>query len=400
MTKKSKWNFDEIIDRTKTSAIKWDQKFMKKYFKYDDMLPLWVADMDFRAPDELLNALKKRAEHGIFGYQMAPDSYYDAIINWFKRRHEWVIEKDWIKFAPGVVPAINFIIQYFSHPGDSIIIQEPVYYPFASQIKYNGRNVVNNQLKIKENRYVMDYKDLEKKCKQPRVKQLILCSPHNPVGRVWTKEELTKLGEICNENNVLVISDEIHCDLIFPGNKHIPYAIISDEFAQKSITCVAPSKTFNIAGLKTSNTIIPNKILRDDYNEKITSMSIRAPSIFGAVATEAVYNECEEWLEELLKYIQRNFEFLKSYLADYNPDIEVFNLEGTYLPWVDFRKLGIKPKELDRCIKEDGKVCLDDGGMFGKTGKGFQRFNLACPKSILEDALDRITKALDKNIKK
>lgn len=400
MTKKGKWNFDGIIDRTETSSVKWNNEFMKKNFKYDDMLPLWVADMDFRAPDELLDALRERVDHGIFGYSVTPDSYYDAIINWFKRRHDWSIEKDWIKFAPGVVPAINFIIQYFSQPGDNIIIQEPVYYPFASQIKSNGRNVVNNQLVIKDNHYEMDFEDLEKKCKEKRTKLLILCSPHNPVGRVWTKKELTKLGEICNENNVLVIPDEIHCDLIFPGHKHIPYATISKEFAQKSITCVAPSKTFNIAGLKSSNVIIPNEILCDEFVAKCSSLSIRGPAIIGAVATEAVYNKCEEWLEELLKYIWQNFEYLKSYFAEYNSDIEVFNLEGTYLPWIDFRKLGIDPKELDRCIKEDGKVCLDDGGMFGESGKGFQRFNIACPRSILEEALDRITKALDKNNKK
>ncbi len=395
---KPKWNFDEIIDRTKSNAIKWNQEFMKEYFKYDDMLPLWVADMDFRAPNELINALRKRVDHGIFGYTVPPKSYYDAIINWFKRRHNWAIEKDWIKFAPGVVPAINFIIQYFTQPGDNIIIQEPVYYPFASSIKNNGRNVLNNQLVINDNHYEVDFDDLEKKCKEPRTKQFILCSPHNPVGRVWTKKELTEMGKICNENNVIVISDEIHCDLIFQNNQHIPYATISDEFAQKSITCVAPSKTFNIAGLKSSIVIIPNKILCDEYFAQITNLSIRAPTIFGAVATETVYNKCEEWLDELLKYLWQNFEFLKSFFADFHQNIMVFDLEGSYLPWVDFGKLGIEPKELDRIIKEEAKVCLDDGAMFGKSGEGFQRFNLACPRSVLQDALERITKALKKHI--
>lgn len=394
MSENKKWNFDEVIDRTGTRAIKWDQEFMKEYFKVGDLLPLWVADMDFRAPEALINALKKRADHGIFGYTLSGDPYKDAVVNWFQRRHNWAIEKDWLLYAPGVVPAVKFIIQTFTRPGDKIIIQEPVYYPFKTSIQENGRIVLNNQLVIKNNRYEIDFKDLEEKCKTPRVKMLILCSPHNPIARVWTKEELTKIGKICNKHNVLVLSDEIHCDLIFPGHEHIPYASISKKFAENSITCTAPSKTFNIAGLKASNTIISNKQLRDKLTITMQNISIMGPSIFGGIALETVYNDCEDWLDDLLVYLKSNYDFLVEFIKENMPGVEVFDLEGTYLAWVDFRKLGIDAKKLDEIIKQEAKVGLDDGAMFGESGGCFQRVNLACPKSILEEALVRIQKAL------
>ncbi len=400
MTQERNWNFDEVVSRKDTKAIKWDQEFMKDYFKVDvELLPLWVADMDFRAPKALLDALKRRVEHGIFGYSLPGDSYYKAIIDWFQRKHNWIIEKEWLLFAPGVVPAIQFIIQTFTVPGDKIIIQEPVYYPFKSSIQENGRIVLNNQLVIKNNRYEIDFKDLEEKCKTPRVKILILCSPHNPVARVWTKEELTKLGNICNKYNVLVISDEIHCDLVLPDQTHVPYASITKKFADKSITCTAPSKTFNIAGLKTSNTIISNKILREKLAITMQNVSIRSSGIFGGLALETVYNECEDWLEDLLVYLKSNFDFMVKYFEENIPGAVVFDLEGTYLAWVDFRALGLDPKKLDEIIKKEAKVGLDDGAMFGESGSGFQRFNLACPKSILEEALGRIRDSLDSHIK-
>lgn len=393
------WNFDEVINRENTKAIKWDQEFMKEYFKAGELLPLWVADMDFRAPKALLDALKKRVEHGIFGYTLPGESYQNAVINWFQRRHNWTIDKDWLLFAPGVVPAIQFIIQTYTVPGDKIIIQEPVYYPFKSTIQENGRIVLNNQLVIKNNHYEIDFKDLEQKCKTPRAKMLILCSPHNPVGRVWTKDELTKLGKICNKNNILVVADEIHCDLVFPGHTYVPYAAISKKFADNSITCTAPSKTFNIAGLKTSNTIISNKFLREKLAITMQNVSIRAPGIFGGLALETVYNECEDWLDDLLVYLQSNFDFLVKYVEEKMPGVKVFDLEGTYLVWVDFRKLGLDSKKLNEIIKKEAKVGLDDGAMFGESGGGFQRFNLACPKSILKEALDRIRNALHSNLK-
>ncbi len=400
MPQERNWNFDEVIYREGTNAIKWDQVFMKEHFKIDgDLLPLWVADMDFRAPKALLDALKKRVEHGVFGYSLPGDTYHKAVIDWFQRRHNWTIEKDWLLFAPGVVPAIQFIIQTYTIPGDKIIIQEPVYYPFKSSIQENGRIVLNNQLVIKDSHYEIDFKDLEEKCKTPRAKMLILCSPHNPVARVWTKEELTKLGKICNKHNILVIADEIHCDLIFPGHTHVPYATISKKFADNSITCTAPSKTFNTAGLKTSNTIISNKLLREKLAITMQNVSIRSPGIFGGLALETVYNECEDWLDDLLVYLKSNFDFLVKYVEEKMPEVKVFDLEGTYLAWVDFRALGLDPKKLDEIIKKEARVGLDDGAMFGELGSGFQRFNLACPKSILEEALERILNALDSHIK-
>ncbi|NHJ39826.1 MAG: pyridoxal phosphate-dependent aminotransferase [Asgard group archaeon] len=394
MQKNNKYNFDEIIDRQETYSVKWDSEFMEKHFGTGDLLPLWVADMDFKAPDVLLDAMKRRVEHGIFGYTLVKEPYYLSIINWFKRRHNWHIEKDWIKICPGVVPAINFIIQGFSKPGDNIIIQEPVYYPFASSIKNNGRVVINNDLVLKEDHYKINFKDLEEKCKQSRTKIFILCSPHNPIGRVWTKNELKELGDICIDNNVLVIADEIHCDLIFEGHKHIPFASISKKFADNSITCIAPSKTFNVAGLKASNVIIPNKKMCEEFTTVTSNASIRGLSIFGYLATEVVYNECEEWLEELLIYLWNNYLFLKEFFEKNMPSVKIFDLEGTYLPWIDFRALGIESKILDEIIKKDAKVGLDDGAMFGESGAGFQRINIACPKSLLQESLQRIYEAI------
>ncbi|MHA1355249.1 MAG: MalY/PatB family protein, partial [Candidatus Heimdallarchaeota archaeon] len=268
------------------------------------------------------------------------------------------------------------------------------------QIEANGRIVINNELIPKERTYEIDFDDLEKKCKEERVKLFILCSPHNPVGRVWTKAELKRMGEICLENNVLVIPDEIHCDLIFPGHKHIHFAKISKEFAQNSITCVAPSKTFNIAGLKTSYVIIPNEKLRKEFTTTTSNLSIRGPGIIGIEATKAVYNDCEDWLDDLLVYMKANFDYMKEYFESQFKEVKVFDLEGTYLPWVDFRALGIDPKKLDEIIKNDAKVLLDDGKMFGEHGAGFQRFNIACPRKTLQAAVEQITKAIKEHIAK
>jgi cystathionine beta-lyase len=390
----TKWNFNEKIDRTGTKAIKWDKEFLEQFFGHGELLPLWVADMDFRAPEILIEKLKKRVEHGIFGYTWTGQSYKGAIINWFKKRHNWQVEEEWLSYSPGVVPALNMIIQTFSKPGDNVIIQEPVYYPFRSSIKNNGRFVLNNELQIKDNYYKIDFKDLKEKCQTPRTKMLILCSPHNPVGRVWTEEELQQLGEICLEENVLVVSDEIHCDLIMPEHKHIPFTTLSEEFKQQSIICTAPSKTFNIAGLKTSTIIIPNEQLQDNYKTHLSQLSIHGPPILGGLALETVYNHCEDWLDDMLEYIHENFLFLKETLLEKLPEARLLPLEGTYLAWVDFRKSNLTAEELNNVILEEAKVGLDDRALFNESGKGFQRINLACPRSILKEALERMIAVL------
>ncbi len=307
-----KWNFDEIIDRKCYGTIKWKPEFLKRWLKYEDLLPLWVADMDFRAPKAITDAMIKRINHGIFGYTLPEEDFYQATIDWFQRRHNWIIQRDWFVYTPGIVSAICNLVLAFSKPGDKIIIQEPVYYPFKESIKNNGRRALVNPLKLIDDHYEMDFEDLEKKIKDPRAKILILCSPHNPIARIWQREELIKLGNICIKNNILVISDEIHCDLIFPGFKHIPFASLSEEFAQNSVTCTAGSKTFNIAGLQTSNIIIPEPVKRQIFVNQMERLSLTFPGIFGAIALKTAYNECEDWLDAAMVYIKRNYEFLKN----------------------------------------------------------------------------------------
>ncbi|WP_457558133.1 MalY/PatB family protein [Candidatus Harpocratesius sp.] len=388
-------NLNKIHDRKNTDSIKWNSKLLNEWFHVKDVLPLWVADMDFRVPEAVIEAIKDRAEHGIFGYSFADDSYYQAVINWFDQNHNWKIKKNWILITPGVVPAINMLIQTFSRPGDQIIIQEPVYYPFKEGILANGRRPLINELKIVNGRYEMDFEDLEKKIQKKRVKMLILCSPHNPVGRVWSREELKTLGDLCLKNNILVISDEIHCDLIFSSHSHIPFASICSEFAENSITCTAASKTFNIAGLQASNIIIPNSSLRNEFKTTLQALGLSGgANIFGMLAIKTAYNKGKEWLKNVLSYIYQNYLFLKEFFSKYLFEAFVFPLEGTYLVWVDFRSLGITSKELDVLLKHQAKVLLDDGGMFGECGQGFQRFNIACPRLVLEETLNRIVNAV------
>jgi cystathionine beta-lyase len=386
------YDFDVIIDRRDTDSLKWDNAFLKKYFKGEDLLPLWVADMDFQAPKPVIDALVERARHGLFGYCSPPsDEYKNSVISWFQRRHQWTIENDWIVFSPGIVPACNYIIQRFSKPGDKIIIQEPVYYPFAAGIRSNGRFVVSNRLILENQRYFMDFEGLENQLKDPSTKILILCSPHNPVGRVWDKKELIRLGEICLANDIIIVADEIHCDLIFPGYKHTPFAAISDEFASTSITCTAGSKTFNLAGLNHSNLIVPNSKLREEIRIQMKINAMTMSNVFGGIALQIAYNKCEWWLEELIKYLTVNLDFLRSYLKSHLPDVRVIEPEGTYLLWLDFRKFDLEPKELQKKLVEKAKVALDPGYIFGSGGEGFERINIACPRKTLQEALKRIS---------
>lgn len=386
-----KYNFDEEINRFKTSSVKWDE--VDTIFGGENLLPMWVADMDFKVPEPVINAIKERADHGIFGYTARNDSYYEAIIGWMQRRHNWKVEKDWICHAPGVVPALGMIVRTFTKPGDKIIIQSPVYYPFTNVVEKNERIIVQNPLKYEDGKYVMDFEDLESKM-GPDVKMIIISSPHNPVGRVWTKEELTQLGEICLKHNVLVVSDEIHFDLILKGHSHTPFASISEEFALNSIICTAPSKTFNLAGLQTSNIIIPNKNIREQFTNTIESLFIGMTSTFGLVATESAYRYGDEWLDQLLEYLDQNLAFLTNYINQNIPELKVIPTEGTYLVWIDCRELGLEAKELEHLMQKEAKVALDEGYIFGKNGEGFTRVNIACPRSILEEGLRRIEKAV------
>lgn len=386
------YNFDTIIDRSNNFAAKWSE--MNKKYGTNDLIPMWVADMDFKAAPCIINALRNRLEQGIYGYTTRPNSYNESIVNWVSRRFGWNIKSEWLVFSPGVIPAISILIQELTNEGDKIMIQEPVYSPFNSVVKDNKRELVISPLKkLEDGNYVMDYEDIESKIKD--VKIFILCNPHNPVGRVWTKEELKQLGNICIKHNVKVISDEIHSDIIFKGYKHIPFASICKEFEQNSITCMAPTKTFNIAGLQMSQVILPNE---DDYkalDSAFARIDIRRNNAFSLVATEAAYNHGEEWLTDFIDYLEGNMDFAVNYIEQNMPKLKVRKPQGTYLLWVDFSKLGLSDDEVAKFLVENAKVALNNGPSFGIGGQGYQRINLACPRSMVEEALTRIKNAID-----
>ncbi len=385
------YNFDEIIPREGTDTLKYDAR--KRYFGTEDVLPMWVADMDFRTPDFIVNAMKKRLEHEVFGYTLKPDSLYEAVIGWMQRRHGWKVEKDWILFTPGVVPAFNMCIQAYSKPGEKIILQSPVYYPFFWGVELNKRAMLNNQLVRKGDRYEMDLDDLRKKI-DSTTKAMLFCHPHNPVGRVWNREELMELAKICIENNIVMISDEIHSDLIFDGYKHIPYAMLGKEMEQQSITCIAPSKTFNVAGLATSAVIIPNPALRQKFTDVVESLHIAGGNIFGAVAMEAAYARGDEWLSQALKYITGNVDYLEDFVSQNLPQVKVIRPEGTYMAWLDFSRLNLSDPDLKRFMIEKAKLGFNHGPTFGPGGEGFQRINLGCPREIVKEATKRLKEAI------
>ncbi len=386
-----KYNFNNVIERRKTNSAKWDA--VERLYGDKDVLPMWVADMDFQTPPKVIEALKKQAEHGIFGYTYKPPSYYQPFLDWMERRHGWKIKPGWLTYSPGVVTALNICVLALTQPGDKVILQPPVYYPFFRVVLNNGRQVVNNPLKLKNGRYFMDFDDLEKRAGS-RTRVMIISSPHNPVGRSWEKEELARLGEFCLKKDIVLISDEVHSDLIYPGHKHIPTASISDELALKTITCVAPSKTFNLAGLKTSVIIIPNPKLRRRFNIMLSNLGIGMDNSFGLVAFESAYRYGEDWLEELLEYLNQNLEYALKYFGGKIPAIKVIKPEATYLLWLDCRELGFDDEGLKEFMTRKAKVGLDDGPPFGPGGQGFQRMNIACPRATLEEGLKRIEKAV------
>ncbi|MDF2884238.1 MAG: patB1 [Clostridiaceae bacterium] len=383
-----KYNFDEIIDRRNTNSVKWDMS------KEEDILPMWIADMDFKTADPIIKALEKRVQHGIFGYAGIPAAYYEAEVSWWDRRHNFKIKKEWIEVSTGVIPSLSAIVQAFTEPGDKVLIQSPVYNYFNTSITNNKCEIVLNELKYNGEHYEIDFDDFEKKASDTKVKIFILCSPHNPVGRVWSKNELMRLGEICIKHNVLVVVDEAHRDLVYRGNKHIPFASISEEFLMNSITCTAPSKTFNIAGLKTSNIITANEGYRKKVNRSLNINEAIEPNAFGIEALIAAYNEGEHWLNQLLDYLEGNRDYLITFLNERIPKLKAVKPEATYLIWINCRSLCISSKELSKKILEQGHMIINDGVTYGEAGEGFIRINIACPRKLLIDGLERLEKVV------
>lgn len=385
------YNFDEIIPRENTDCIKYDIR--KLFFGTEDVLPMWVADMDFRSPDFIIDAIKKRLEHEILGYTFRGKDFNQPIINWMEKRHGWKIKNDWISFSPGVVPAVNMLVLALTEPGDKIIVQPPVYFPFFSAIENNDRTKIENPLKLEKGRLNIDFDDLAKKAKD--AKMLIISHPHNPGGSVWTKEELTRMGEICVENDVIILSDEIHSDLIFPEFKHIPLALLSDEIAQQTITCNAPSKTFNLAGMATSFLIIPNKAFLDKYNEMLNDkIHVNMGNLFSSVVVKAAYENGEEWLKQLLEYVQENVDYVAEFCEKHLPQIKIIKPESTYMIWMDCRELGLEGDALKDFFIKKAKLGFNDGRVFGTGGEGFMRMNVACPKATVEKAMEQLREAL------
>lgn len=387
--------FDEIIDRHNTFAIKTDLAVPRG--KPADALPLWVADMDFRAPECIRRALIARAQHGIWGYSRPDSSYYDAVQWWFKERHGWSTERGWIINTPGVVFALATAVRAFSKEGDGVMIQQPVYYPFSSVIADNRRRIVSSPLAYDaaSARYSIDFADFEKKIVLNGVRLFLLCSPHNPVGRVWTEAELRRMAEICLAHKVIIVADEIHCDFVWDGHRHIPLATLGAEIARHGIFCTAPSKTFNLAGLQISNIFIPNPVLRNAFQTEFDRSGYCEPGADGLVACRAGYSaEGAAWLAELQVYLKGNLDFLREYLRERLPKVRLVEPEGTYLAWLDFNGCGMNPSDLNDTIARKAKVWLDDGHMFGADGDGFQRINLCSPRSVIKEALDRIADAM------
>lgn len=363
-------------------------------FGKKDIIPMWVADMDFRAPTEVLDALKNVLDHGIFGYSIRTDSYYSAIINWWEKYHDWKIEKEWISFTPGVVPGIKIAINALTKPGDKIVIQTPVYYPFYDLIKKNERNIVKNEMIYTDNGYIINFEDLEEKFKDEEVKLFIFCSPHNPVGRVWNKEEVNKIAELVKKYGKKIISDEIHADLVYKNNKHIPFQKINEYTKNNTISFISPSKTFNIAGLETANAIISNKELKKLFDKTKEMYCSDLTNIFGIKALEAAYNKGRYWLDDLIIYLEENIKYVEDYLKTYMPKIKFVKPEGTYLLWLDMRELGDEDTVKNILINKAG-VGLEEGSIFGKDGEGFFRMNIATSRKIIKKALNNIKNAFN-----
>lgn len=375
-----KYDFDKTIDRRATNSYKWDSAT-------EGVLPMWVADMDFRTAPAIIDALQKRVAHGIFGYTRVPDAYYDAVTSWFSRRHGWDIDREWIIYTSGVVPAVSAVIKALTVPGDKVIVQTPVYNCFFSSIRNNGCEIVSNPLRRTADTYEMDFDALERCAADPRAKVMLLCNPHNPAGRVWTPDELTRLGNICLRNGVTVVADEIHCELVYQGFKYTPFASLSDAFLHRSVTCVSPSKAFNIAGLQIANIVAFDNDLRSRIDKAININEVCDVNPFGVAATIAAYNEGEEWLNQLVDYLHGNYEAMAEFCRRELPEFPITRLEGTYLVWMDCSSLGMPSDALEHALLDDARLWLNAGTMYG--AEGYMRWNIACPRSVMLDGLNR-----------
>lgn len=384
------YNFDKEINRRNTNSIKYDRNNIQN----SRIIPMWVADMDFETLPEVKEALIKRAQHGIFGYATPTNSYYQAVINWMKARHDFEVEKDWIITTSGIVTALKLAVRAFTQVDDKIMIMKPVYYPFDASIKLNHRTVVECPLVFENDSYTCDFELFEKTIIDNDIKMFILCNPHNPIGKVWTKDELYQIGTICQKHHVIIVSDEIHMDFVYKVNKHIPFYNVDESFKDFSVICTAPSKTFNLAALQTSNIIIANEELRKRFNEEKDASGVTDPNIFGLEACEAAYTYGAKWVDELLEYLQGNIDYMNDFLKTRLPDLKMVNPQGLYLIWVDMRALGMDKDELEDFMLNKANLWLDEGYIFGTGGDGFERFNIACPRSTLKRALEQLEKAI------
>ncbi len=384
------YNFDKEINRRNTNSIKYDRNNIQN----SRIIPMWVADMDFETLPEVKEALIKRAQHGIFGYATPTNSYYQAVINWMKARHDFEVEKDWIITTSGIVTALKLAVRAFTQVDDKIMIMKPVYYPFDASIKLNHRTVVECPLVFENDSYTCDFELFEKTIIDNDIKMFILCNPHNPIGKVWTKDELYQIGTICQKHHVIIVSDEIHMDFVYKVNKHIPFYNVDESFKDFSVICTAPSKTFNLAALQTSNIIIANEELRKLFNEEKDASGVTDPNIFGLEACEAAYTYGAKWVDELLEYLQGNIDYMNDFLKTRLPDLKMVNPQGLYLIWVDMRALGMDKDELEDFMLNKANLWLDEGYIFGTGGDGFERFNIACPRSTLKRALEQLEKAI------
>jgi cysteine-S-conjugate beta-lyase len=390
-----RYDFDTVLDRRNTHSLKWDH--CRDGFGLDDVIPMWVADMDFAAPPAVVEAVARRAAHGAYGYVSVPESFWESAIAWLRRRHQWTVDRRWLHRAPGVVPALSLCVNAFTEPGDGVVVQPPVYYPFFHAIENNGRRLVRNPLVADGETFRMDLADLERKI-DSRTRLAILCSPHNPVGRVWSRDELERFGEICARRDLVVLSDEIHMDLTLPGHRHVPLATVSPALADRTVTCVSPSKTFNLAGLSMSLIVAGNPELLARYGRQFDASGLGIASLFGTVALEVAYRNGDDWLDQLLDYLAANVDFAERFIRERIPALRFIRPEGTYLALIDCGRLGMAQEELDELFLRTARVYFDSGPWFGREATGFERINLACPRATLTEALERMEQAISERL--